>query len=179
MPFTADATLDRVLERRPWIAKWAKYSAASLSGVISSTLTLFVLLEVVDMDPVPSNIIAVTVGAIPNYLVNRAWTFNKRGAHSFTREVLPFWGMAILGLILSTFAVAWAAERFDENTLILMLANIASFGVLWVARFFILERVLFKPLIELVEEHEDASGHFHLHPVDPDERLDPADEPYT
>lgn len=170
----ADATLERVLERRPWIAKWAKYSAASLSGVVTSTTTLFVLLEIVDMAPVPSNIIAVTVGAVPNYLVNRAWTFNKRGAHSFTREVLPFWGMAILGLILSTFAVAWAAERFDENTFILMLANIASFGVLWVARFFILERILFKPLIELVEEHEDPEGHFHLHTVDHPDHSDEA-----
>jgi len=170
MLLSADAPLGRAIERRPWIAKWAKYSAASMSGVVSSTATLFVLLEVVDMAPVPSNIIAVTVGAIPNYLVNRAWTFNKRGAHSFTREVLPFWGMAILGLILSTFAVAWAAERFDENTLILMLANVASFGVLWIARFFVLERVLFKPLIELVEEHEDAEGHLHLHPVEPGQR---------
>lgn len=176
MPFRSDTTLDRVLGHRPWIGKWAKYSAASLSGVVTSTATLFVLLEIVDLDPVPSNVIAVTAGAIPNYLVNRAWTFNKRGAHSFTREVLPFWGMAILGLLLSTVAVAWAAERFDENTFILMLANIASFGVLWVARFFILERVVFKPLIELVEEHEDAEGHFHLHPVDSDERVE-ADEP--
>ncbi|HEU5085012.1 MAG TPA: GtrA family protein [Acidimicrobiales bacterium] len=175
MQLSADAPLGRALERRPWIVKWAKYSAASMSGVVSSTATLFVLLEVVDMAPVPSNIIAVTVGAVPNYLVNRAWTFNKRGAHSFTREVLPFWGMAVLGLILSTFAVAWAAERFDENTLILMLANVGSFGVLWVARFFVLERVLFKPLIELVEEHEDAEGHLHLHPVDPEHRA-PADE---
>ena len=111
----------------------------------------------------PSNIIAVTLGAIPNYLINRAWTFNKRGAHSFTREVLPFWGMAILGLIISTFAVAWAAGRYDENTLILMAANIGSFGLLWVGRFFILDRLLFKPLAEILEEHEDAEGHFHLH----------------
>lgn len=156
--------------RRPWISKWAKYSAASMSGVVTSTATLFVLLEVVDLAPVPSNIIAVTLGAIPNYLVNRAWTFQKRGAHSFTREVLPFWGMAILGLIISTFAVAWAARRWEDNTLVIMLANIGSFGVLWVARFFILERVLFKPLAEIIEEHEDAEGHLHLHPVPEAER---------
>ena len=56
-----------------------------------------VCLVVLDLGGRPSNIIAVTVGSIPNYLINRAWTFNKRGAHSFTREVLPFWGMALLG----------------------------------------------------------------------------------
>ena len=170
MPSSVAAPVEQMLERRPWIAKWAKYSAASMSGVVTSTATLFVLLELVDMAPVPSNIIAVTLGAIPNYLVNRAWTFNKRGAHSFTREVLPFWGMAILGLILSTFAVAWAADRWEDNTLVVMAANIGAFGVLWVARFFILERVLFKPLAEIIEEHEDAEGHLHLHAVPPAER---------
>jgi len=169
---TSPAPVEVRSGRPPWVAKWAKYSAASMSGVVSSTLTLFLLLEVVEMGPVPSNIIAVTVGAVPNYLVNRAWTFGKRGSHSFTREVLPFWGMAVLGLILSTFAVAWAADRWEDNTLVVMLANIASFGVLWVARFFVLEKVLFKPLAELIEEHEDAEGHLHLHTVPPTERPD-------
>lgn len=163
MPSLAPAPLEQLLGRRPWIAKWAKYSAASLSGVVTSTVTLVVLLEVVEMAPVTANMIAVTLGAIPNYLVNRAWTFKKRGAHSFTREVLPFWGMAVLGLILSTFAVAWASTRWSDNTLVVMAANISSFGVLWIARFFILERVLFKPLADLIEDHEDPDGNLHLH----------------
>ncbi len=169
MPSLAAAGPDTALGRRPWIAKLAKYSAASLAGVITSTTTLFVLLEVFDVAPVTSNITAVTLGSIPNYMINRAWTFNKRGSHSFTREVLPFWGMAILGLIISTFAVHWAAGRYEENTLILMLANVGSFGLLWVGRFFILDRLLFKPLAEILEEHEDAEGHFHLHAEHADE----------
>lgn len=169
MPSPADAGLDTVLGRRPWIAKLAKYSTASLAGVVTSMSTLFLMLEVFDVAPVPSNITAVTIGAIPNYLINRAWTFKKRGAHSFTREVLPFWGMAILGLIISTIAVAWAAGRYDENTLILMAANVGSFGLLWVGRFFILDRLLFKPLADILEDHEDAEGHFRLHPEHADD----------
>lgn len=182
---SVDAQLERVLGHRPRIAKLVKYSTASVAGVVTSMSTLLVLLEVVDMAPVPANVIAVTLGAIPNYLINRAWTFNKRGAHSFSREVLPFWGMAILGLILSTVAVGWAAGRYDENTLILMAANVGSFGLLWVGRFFILDKVLFKPLAEILEEHEDEEGHFRLHAdhVEDDEdseragRTAPAEEP--
>ena len=62
MPSLADARLD-MLGRRPWIAKLAKYSAASLAGVVTSTSTLFLMLEVFDVAPVPANITAVTVGA--------------------------------------------------------------------------------------------------------------------
>lgn len=161
-----DALLERQLGRWPGMVKLVKYSAASVSGVISSVITLNTCLLVFGLDAVTSNIIAVTVGSIPNYLINRAWTFNKAGRHSFTREILPFWLMAVLGLVLSTFSVAWADTRFDGNTIALNLANLGAFGVLWVAKFFVLERILFKPLIELVEEHEDAEGHLHLHPVD-------------
>ena len=146
-----DRFLERRLGRRPGMVTLVKYSTASLSGVFSSVTTLNVCLLVLDLDAVLSNIIAVTVGSIPNYLINRAWTFSKSGTHSFTREILPFWLMAVLGLILSTFAVAWADQRWDGNPIALNIANLGAFGVLWVAKFFVLERILFKPLAQAIE----------------------------
>jgi len=147
--------LERRLGHRPAVFKLVKYSAASVAGVITSVISLNFCLLVLDLDAVISNIISVTLGSIPNYLINRAWTFNKRDSHSFTREILPFWLMAVLGLIISTFAVAWADERFDGNPIALNAANLGSFGLLWVAKFFVLERVLFKPLAHAVEELEE------------------------
>ena len=76
--------------------------------------------------------------------------------------------MAILGLLLSTIAVGWADDQFDGNIVALMAANIGAFGVLWVARYFILDKLLFAPLAEIVEHHEDEEGHLHLHTVDDD-----------
>ena len=105
-----DALLQRRLGHRPGLLKWVKYSTASLAGVVTGQSTLLFCLLVLDLSPVASNIIAVTLGGIPNYLINRAWTFDKQGTHSFTREVVPFWSMAFLGLLLSTFSVAWAAD---------------------------------------------------------------------
>ena len=157
-----DGALERRIGHRPAVFKLVKYSAASVAGVITSTITLNLCLFVFDLDAVISNIIAVTLGSIPNYLINRAWTFNKRDSHSFTREILPFWLMAILGLVISTFAVAWADDRWDGNAIALNLANLGSFGVLWIAKYFVLERVLFKPLAHVVEELEEKiDEHFH------------------
>ena len=150
-----DGALERRIGHRPAVYKLVKYSTASVAGVITGVSSLNFCLLVLDLDAVLSNIISVTLGSIPNYLINRAWTFNKRDAHSFTREILPFWLMAVLGLVISTFAVAWADERWDGNTLALNAANLGSFGVLWVAKFFVLERVLFKPLAHVVEELEE------------------------
>lgn len=133
------------------IAKLIKYGAASGAGIVASQSVLVFCLVVLDFAAITSNLIAVTVGSIPNYMINRAWTFNKTGAHSFTREVLPFWLMAILGLILSTFAVAWVADRWGDNVVLISGTSIASFGVLWAAKFVILDRVLFAPLASAVE----------------------------
>ena len=151
-----DGALERRIGHRPAVFKLVKYSAASAAGVVTGVTVLNTCLLVLDLGAVTSNIIGVTAGSIPNYLINRAWTFNKRDAHSFTREILPFWLMAVLGLILSTFAVAWADDRWDGNALALNAANLGSFGVLWIAKFFVLERVLFKPLAEVIE-HELSS----------------------
>lgn len=152
-------TLRRVLD---W--KLVRYGAASVAGVATNLVVLNVCLVVFDLAVVPSNIAAVAISAIPNYLINRAWTFNKQGAHSFTREVLPFWAMAFLGLVLSTLVVAGVEDRWGDAPLLISAASIGSFGVLWVAKFFVLERVLFAPLVGFVEEHEDAEGHLRLHP---------------
>ena len=154
-----DGRLERRIGHRPAVFKLVKYSAASVAGVVTSVIVLNVCLLVIDLDAVTSNIIAVTAGSVPNYLINRAWTFGKRDSHSFTREILPFWLMAVLGLILSTFAVAWADDRWDGNAIAVNIANLAAFGVLWVAKFFVLERVLFKPLAHAVEELEEKLHH--------------------
>lgn len=146
-----DAALQRRLGHRPGMLKWVKYSTASLAGVVTGQSTLLFCLIVLDFSPVVSNVIAVTLGGIPNYLINRAWTFNKQGTHSFTREVVPFWSMAFLGLLLSTFSVAWAAERWDDNIIAVSLANIGAFGVLWVAKYFVLDKVLFAPIAAAIE----------------------------
>ena len=150
--------LDRGLERRlggdSLVLKLCRYGAASVVGVVTSQTVLLVGLIGFGLDAVPANIIATVLGAIPNYLVNRAWTWRKRGAHRLWGEIVPFWTMALLGLVLSTFAVRWADVRFDGNILAVSAANIGSFGVLWLAKFFVLDRVLFAPVAEIADDHE-------------------------
>lgn len=154
MQARVDALLERRLGDRPGLVKLIRYSAASVAGLVTSQIVLMGTVLGMGMAARPANVWAVTAGAVPNYLINRAWTFNKRGPHSVTREILPFWGMAILGLLLSTVVVGWAEDEWGANALALSAANIGSFGVLWFAKLVVLERYLFTPLAEYVEHHE-------------------------
>lgn len=143
--------LTRLIDSRPGLQKLVRYSMASMVGVITGQAALLICYVGFGMAAIPANVVSCVAGGIPNYAINRAWTFDKHGKNSLTREVIPFWSMAFAGLILSTVAVAWADRRFDGNAVAVAAANIGSFGLLWVAKFFVLDRVLFAPLAKSIE----------------------------
>jgi putative flippase GtrA len=129
---------------RPIVTKLIKYAMASMVGVITGQSLLLFFYGSLDWPVVLANFMAVTLSSIPAYLVNRYWVWQKRDSNSFRREVLPFWGMALAGLILSSIFTYWVDQRTDWPPAI-GIANLAGFGVLWLAKFFILDRVLFAP----------------------------------
>jgi hypothetical protein len=58
--------------------------------------------------------------------------------------------MALLGLVFSTITADLSKDWADEvtqthllRTLIVMVGTLAAFGVLWVAKFFVLNKMLF------------------------------------
>lgn len=128
--------------RRTLVQKLVRYSAASLVGVVVGQSTLYFFSEVLDWNAALSNLLAVAISSVPAYLINRYWVWQKSDRNSFRREVAPFWGMAFLGLILSTIAVTIVDDRTEWQPAI-QFANLAGFGVLWVAKFFVLDKVLF------------------------------------
>ena len=75
--------------------------------------------------------------------MSRHWVWEQTGSHSVRSEIAPFWGMALLGLVLSTIATEAADQRWHSG-LAVQAASVASFGVVWLFKFFILEHVLWK-----------------------------------
>jgi putative flippase GtrA len=127
---------------RPIVQKFLRYSAASVVGVIVGQSCLYLLDAVIGLDAVLANFLAVAVSSLPAYLINRYWVWHKNDKNSFRREVVPFWAMAFLGLVLSSIAVSVVDDRTDWQPAI-QLANIAGFGVLWFGKFLVLDKVLF------------------------------------
>lgn len=133
--------------------KALKYSMVSVVAVACSQVVLITCSAGLGWRPVPSNVLAVTVSSIPSYLLNRAWVWGRRGSHSILREVVPFWVFAFVGLGFSTLLVVIAA-RWSEATAVVSLANLTAFGILWVAKYLVLDQVLFA-LVGEDDEDED------------------------
>ncbi|MCC5953251.1 MAG: GtrA family protein [Acidimicrobiia bacterium] len=130
-----------------------RYSAVSVVNVIIGQSLLFLFLNVAHIGAATSNVLAVCLSAVPAYYLSRAWVWGKRGKSHLTKEVLPFWGFALAGLLLSTAAVFVTSRLLDITPgevegwrrLVPNVANIGAFGVLWVVKFFVLDSMIFGP----------------------------------
>ena len=125
-------------------AKLIRFGAVSAFNVVFGQSLLFAAQTVFGWSAVGSNIFAVSISAIPAYLLSRYWVWQKRGKNHFMREVVPFWSLAFLGFALSTVAIWYVEQRWNPHPLVINLTNLSAFGVVWVSKFFILDRVLFK-----------------------------------
>jgi len=130
--------------------KLVRYSMVSVISVIVSQILLLFAFGLLHWSARNSNIFAVCLSAVPSYYLNRRWAWGKTSRSHLLKEVLPFWGMALLGLVFSTWAADYAESNADRltsshllTTMIVMGASLAAFGVLWIGKFIVLNKVLF------------------------------------
>ena len=96
------------------------------------------------------NVLATLVATLPSYYLNRTWAWGKTGRSHLVREVIPFWVAAFASLVASTVAVgaaAHVARHFtasnDVITAVVECANFCTYGLLWVGKFVLFNKVLF------------------------------------
>ena len=126
-------------------AKLIRYTAVSGIATVVSQAMLFALVDGAGVDGAPANVITVVCTSVLSYLLNRAWVWGHRDAHSFRRELLPYWAMSALGLVVST-VLAWLAyEHLAEAGWAVSLANMAGFASIWGIKYVVLDRIVFHP----------------------------------
>jgi putative flippase GtrA len=136
-------------------AKLFRFGAVSAFNVVFGQTLLFGAQTLMGWTAVASNVFSVAMSAAPAYLLSRYWVWQKRGKNHFMREVVPFWSLALLGFALSTVAIWYVERRWDPQPVFINLTNMAAFGVVWMSKYFILDRVLFKHE-DLTDEPLDA-----------------------
>jgi putative flippase GtrA len=130
--------------------KLLRYGAASVVNVVVAQVVLAWAFGVLHWTARAAAVLAAVVAAGPAFWLARRWVWGRSGRSHLVKEVLPFWGMALLALALTTW-VAGIAETVSADltdsrtgqTLILMGAVFAISGVIWAVKFFVLNGVLF------------------------------------
>lgn len=131
--------------RREYLGKGLRYLAVSAFNVVFGQALLFGFQTVGGFEPVAANMAAVSISAVPAYLLSRYWVWNVSGKSNWLTEIAPFWGLTILGFALSTLAVQGVTAYYDGDPppLLVNVTNLSAFGVMWVAKFFVLDKWLF------------------------------------
>lgn len=138
----------RHLVARPGVRRLVKFAAVSVVAVVVSQSTLLVTFGLLEWKARPANLAAFVLSTIPSFELNRRWTWRQQGRRHLRRELVPFWVLAVLGLLASDQATRLAAdlsagvESRPLRTMLVMLASLVSYGVLWVIKFVLLDRLV-------------------------------------
>jgi putative flippase GtrA len=127
------------------------YTAGSVVAAACSELALLVCYAGLDLAPAVSSTLAWVAGALPNYWLNRRWTWGRRGRPDLRREVVPYVAIILGTLLLAALVTkgvdAWMREvdvSGSVRTVAVAAAFLGVYVVMFALRYLLLDR-LFRP----------------------------------
>jgi putative flippase GtrA len=129
--------------------KVIRYTLVSAISAVTALVILTVVFGVLRLwGEVFSTLFANVMAGIPSYFLNRQWVWGKSGRSHIWREVVPFWVMSITGIAFALYAASLAQSFANAHhlqhfarTVLVVGANVAAFGILWLLKFLILNRL--------------------------------------
>ena len=138
-----------VYSRTPEGLKILRYTMVSIISALTSLVILTIVYGVLRLwNEVVSTLFANVMAGFPSYYLNRRWVWRKGGRSHVWRELLPFWIMSITGIGFALYTATLARNFADSHhlqhlgrTVLVVGANVAAFGILWLLKFLILNRL--------------------------------------
>ena len=108
-------------------------------------MILGINIDVFHMSPTVANVVAIAICIVPSFELNRRWVWRLHG-QSDAGQFVPFCLLSVAGLVLSTLAVRYTGDHSTGlanpwHTVVVDSSNLGAYAVLWVIRYFILDRV--------------------------------------
>lgn len=140
----------RRLRRTQLGRRLARYTAGSILATIVGQSAFLLVYGVVGAGPRTSSVIAFLAGFLPNYHLNRTWTWGRRGRSSLRGEVLPYvtviaFSITVASVVtgfVETHAAVLTSSR-PVRVALVTLAFAAVNGALFIGKFVVFDRLLF------------------------------------
>jgi putative flippase GtrA len=127
----------------------ARFAISSIVAATTSAI-VFPILYVLGASTTVCSIAAFAAGAIPNWTMNRRWTWKVEGSVAFGREVFAYVIVSASTLIALSLATAWTHQKVQGipagHGIRVLLVTATYFGVLaclYGIRYFLYERWIF------------------------------------
>jgi len=140
--------------------KQLRYAAVSVVFVPIGQLLIQVLgAFVFDRDYTKASIVAAAILTIPNFFANRLLVWKDTTKDRLRTQILVFWVAAMLGVTIATSLTYVVEQQVHDEGIIepiaVFFAQLLGFGIVWVGRYIILDRWLFKVTHHGEEPDED------------------------
>ncbi len=102
-----------------------------------------------DRDYTKASLVSAAILTLPNFFANKYVVWRDTNRENLRTQVVVFWIAAMLGVTFAT-TLTWLVEKevADKSVIIesgaVFLAQLTGFGLVWVGRFLVLDRWLFK-----------------------------------
>ena len=102
----------------------------------------------------------------PNFFANRNFVWKDSNKDRLRTQILVFWVAAMLGVALSTLLTLWVEHLVKDQSAVIegicvFFAQLVGFGVVWIGRYLILDRWLFKVTHHGEEPTQDLLDDLH------------------
>lgn len=131
-----------------WVKVW-RYTVGSVVAAATSAV-VFAGAYAVGIGPTASSVLAFFAGAVPNWVLNRSWAWQRSGPVHVRREIVLYAVVSAVSLVASAAATDWADHAVPGVTsdhalrvVLVAAAYVATYGVLFVAKYVVYELVVF------------------------------------
>jgi putative flippase GtrA len=128
----------------------ARYSVVSIISLAFSETLLLLFNGAIGLSAAWSSTLATVISTVPAYFLNRQWVWSKGGRSHLWKEIVPFWALAIIGWAFATYSVSLAESVAKSHNLhagarvaLVGVTYVLAYGVLWIGKFMIFDRLLF------------------------------------
>jgi putative flippase GtrA len=139
----------RFIDGRHKLQRVWRYAVTSVVATVASEATLLIVYGTGALGASASAVVASLAGTFPSYAMSRYWIWPEADRGHTARQATAFWVIALVSLVLSSAATGAAAHLAPAgraaHLAVVGLAYIGVYGALWLAKFAIYQRVLFRP----------------------------------
>jgi putative flippase GtrA len=140
-----------------WLGRWRtpvavrmwRYGAGSVVAFATSTVVLFFCLSVAHLGAISATVIAFLAGAVPNWVLNRRWAWEKRGRDGMVKETTLYVTVSLIALAVSSAADKFTAVEAThlhsnlEKSLLVTFSYMFSVVVLTGLKYVAYDRLVF------------------------------------
>jgi putative flippase GtrA len=146
--------------------KKIRYAGVSVVFVPLGLVSVQILGAVFGGNYTLANFVSASVLTLPNLFANKLYVWKVTTKENLRTQILVFWVAAILGLLLSALFIYTVQVTISDDAGLfkraaVMAGQLGGYGIVWVARFLVLDRWLFKvthggaePAPEEIEEFQ-------------------------